>query len=53
VHQHDALLGRGAQDVLILVYYDLDAYRLEPNDVLCAHNPPRGILCCVYRAGMT
>ena len=42
VHEHDALLGRGAQDVLILVDLDLDADRLETNDVLLAHDPLAG-----------
>jgi len=39
VHEHDALLGRGAQDVLILRYLDLDADRLEADDVLFCHDP--------------
>ncbi|MCO5555079.1 hypothetical protein L7F22_008619 [Adiantum nelumboides] len=42
VHELDALLGRGAKDVLVLVDLDLDADGLEPNDVFVAHEcrPP-------------
>jgi hypothetical protein len=34
VHELDALLGGRAEDGLILVDLDLDADRLEPDDVL-------------------
>ena len=36
------VLGRGAQDVLILRYLDLDADRLEADDVLFCHDPLPG-----------
>ena len=42
VHEHDALLGRGPQDGLVLGDLDLDAYRLEPHDVLVGHDPLAG-----------
>ncbi len=38
VHEHDALLGGGTQDRLVLVDLDLDADRLEPHDVLLTHD---------------
>ncbi len=38
VHEHDTLLEGRPQDRLILVRLDLDAYRLEPHDVLFAHD---------------
>jgi len=37
VHEHDALLGRGPEDVLPLVDLDLDADRLEAHPMLLAH----------------
>jgi hypothetical protein len=37
VHELDALLGGSAQDGLVLVDLDLDADRLEPDDVLVTH----------------
>ena len=37
MHELDALLGGGAQDGLVLVDLDLDADRLEPDDVLVTH----------------
>ena len=40
VHEHDSLLGRGAQDRLVLVDLDLDADRLESHDVLVGHELP-------------
>ena len=40
VHELDALLGGGAQDRLVLVDLDLDADRLEPDDVLVTHEDP-------------
>jgi hypothetical protein len=42
VHEHDPLLGRGPQNVLILRYLDLDADRLEADDVLFCHDPLPG-----------
>src|SRR6202044_1679391 len=39
VHEHDALLGRGPQDRLILTDLDFDADRLKPYDVLVGHGP--------------
>ena len=37
VHEHDSLLRRGTQDRLVLTDLDLDAYRLEPHDMLVGH----------------
>src|SRR5690242_5586546 len=39
MHEHDSLLGRGPQDRLVLAHLDLDADRLEADDVLFAHGP--------------
>jgi len=52
VHEHDPLLGRGAQDRLILGHLDLDADRLEPDDMLVGHEPPRDcvLLSCDWAA---
>ena len=50
VHEHDSLLGRGAEDVLRLVDLDLDADRLETYDVLAVHGSlPR---CVVIGRGL-
>jgi hypothetical protein len=38
VHEHDALVERGAQDRLVFVDLDLDANRFEPDDVLIGHD---------------
>ena len=46
VHELDALLGGGAQDGLVLVDLDLDADRLEPDDVLVTHG------CSSSRSGV-
>ena len=43
VHEHDALLGRAAQDRLVLVDLDLDADRLEPDDVLLTQRVSKGL----------
>ena len=40
VHEHDALLGRGPQNRLILGDVDLDADGLEPHRVLVSHLYP-------------
>ena len=42
VHEHDALLGGGAQDRLVLGDVDLDPDRFEPDAVLLCHTCPVG-----------
>src|SRR4029450_5749517 len=49
VHEHHALLGRGAQDRLGLADLDLDADRFEPDDVLLAHGAPWVLPGCADR----
>jgi len=38
VHEHDALLGSGSENRLLLVNLDLDAHRLEPDEMLVRHS---------------
>src|SRR6185312_16421648 len=38
VHEHDALLGGRSEDRLLLVNLDLDAHRLEPDEMLVRHS---------------
>src|SRR5262249_37832373 len=45
VHEHDALLERGAQDRLVLVDLDLDADRFEPHYMLVGHGPSQVSRC--------
>src|SRR5206468_9451421 len=53
VHEHDALLGRAAQDRLVLVELDLDANRLEPDDGLFSHDSFRTLLGVVNEGSRT
>ena len=53
VHEHDSLLGGGAQDVLVLVDLDLDADRLEAHDMLVGHDHLTTQAAPTCRAGGT